>query len=149
MKALHFEIYIAASPDAVWDALTKPEGVAQLYFGSRLETSLEPGSPYRYVGPDGKGNEVVHVEGEVLASKRGELIRLTHQAGAIWQKGPKVFRSRLQYEIKDMGFATLLSITHDRWQKGDPGYASNAGGWMIFLSSVKSYLETGKPLNLH
>ncbi len=148
MKDLNFVIYIAATPEAVWNALTKPEGVAKLYFGSRLETAFEAGSAYRYLGPDGKGNDVVHVEGEVLACKRNELLQLTHRAGAIWRKGPKVYSSRLAYEIKSLGFATKLSIVHDQWQEGDPGYTSNAEGWMIFLSSVKSYIETGKPLDL-
>ena len=34
-------------------ALTGPEGVRALYFGSRLETTFERGSRYQYVGPDG------------------------------------------------------------------------------------------------
>lgn len=148
MKDLHFDIYIAATPETVWNALTQPEGVAKLYFGSRLETTFEPGSPYRYLGPDGKGNEVAHVEGEVLACKRNELLQVTHRAGPIWQKGPKVYSSRLAYKIEGLGFATKLSIVHDQWQEGDPGHANNAGGWMLFLSSVKSYIETGKPLDL-
>lgn len=146
MKDLYFEIYIAAKPDAVWNALTKPEGVAKLYFGSRLDTTFLPGTPYRYLGPDGKGNEVEHVEGEILVCRPNELLQITHRAGAIWQKGPKVYSSRLTYKMEDLSFATRLSITHDQWQDGDPGHANNQAGWMIFLSSVKSYVETGKPL---
>ena len=148
MKDLRFDIYIAAAPEAVWDALTKPDGVAKLYFGSRLETTFEAGAPYRYLGPDGKGNEVVHVEGTVLACRRNELLQLTHQAGPMWRKGPTVYGSRLAYEINGLGFATKLSVVHDQWQEGDPGYAHNADGWMVFLSSLKSYVETGKPLDL-
>jgi uncharacterized protein YndB with AHSA1/START domain len=148
MTDLQFDIYIAATPEAVWNALTRPEGVAKLYFGCRLDTTFEPGSPYRYVGPDGKGNEVSHVEGEVLACKPNELLQVIHRAGAVWQKGPKVFSSRLAYKIEGLGFATKLSVLHEQWEQGDPGHASNQRGWMIFLSSVKSYLETGKPLDL-
>ncbi|MHB1846408.1 MAG: SRPBCC domain-containing protein [Deltaproteobacteria bacterium] len=148
MNPLHFDIYIAAPPKAVWEALTQPEGVAKLYFGSRLETTFEAGSPYRYVGPDGKGGEVAHVEGEILDCKPGELLQLTHRAGAVWQKGPKVYRSRLAYRIQELGFATKLSVVHDGWEEGDPGHAHNSEGWPLFLSSVKSYLETGKPLPL-
>ncbi len=148
MKDLHFDIYIAAKPEAVWDALTKPEGVGKLYFGSRLETTFEAGSPYRYLGPDGKGNEVVHVEGEVVACTRNELLQLTHRAGALWQKGPKRYSSRIAYKLEALGFATKVTLSHDRWEDGDPGYAHNADGWMLFLSSLKSYLETGKPLDL-
>ncbi len=148
MHDLHFEIYIAATPQRVWDALTQPASVAQLYFGSRLETSFAPGSPYHYVGPDGKGKEVVHVEGTVVACEPGALLQLTHQAGAVWRTGPKVYRSRIAYALKDLGFATKLAITHDQWEEGDPGHRHNAEGWMLFLSSIKSYIETGKPLAL-
>ncbi len=147
MNDLKFEIYIAAKPEAVWRALTEPAGVAALYFGSRLETSFEPGSPYRYVGagPDG---DLIHVEGEILACEPNRLLQLSHTAGPAWRKGPKVYRSRLSYQLEGLGFATRLSITHDQWEEGDPGYASNRDGWMILLSSIKSYVETGKPLDL-
>jgi len=148
MNDLRFEIDIAAAPEAVWNALTGPEGVAKLYFGSRLETTLEPGSPYRYVGPDGTGAEVVHVEGEVLACKRNEMLQLRHQAGRVWQKGPKVHSSRLTYHIRALGSSTRLSIIHDQWQDGDPGHDSNSQGWMVFLSSVKNYVETGTSIEL-
>jgi uncharacterized protein YndB with AHSA1/START domain len=148
MKDLYFEIYIAGKPEKVWDALTKPEGVAKLYFGSRLDTTFEPGSAYRYVGPDGKGHDVVHVEGEVVACTVNGLLQLTHRAGAVWQKGPKIFSSRLTYKIEPLGFATKVSIVHDCWEDGDPGYVHNANGWMLFLSSLKSYVETGSPLAL-
>lgn len=143
---LRFEIYIAAEPAVIWEALTGPQGVASLYFGCRLETTFEPGAPYRYVGPDGRGNEVVHVEGTVLACRQGEFLQLTHGAGRIWQKGPKAYLSRLSYTLENVGFGTKLAILHDQWEEGDPGHAHNASGWMIFLSSVKSYVETGRPL---
>jgi uncharacterized protein YndB with AHSA1/START domain len=148
MNELSFEIYIAAEPEAVWRALTSAEGVAKLYFGSRLDTTFEPESPYRYIGSDGQGGEVVHIEGEVLACKPKELLLLSHRAGPMWQKGPRIFSSRLAYKLEGLGFATKLSIVHDQWQEGDPGHEHNAAGWMIFLSSVKSYVETGKPLEL-
>jgi uncharacterized protein YndB with AHSA1/START domain len=148
MQDLYFEIYIAAKPQAVWAALTGQEGVATLYFGSRLETSFMPGSPYSYIGPDGKGNEVVHVEGTVVACKPNELLQLTHQAGSIWRTDPRIYRSRIAYAMADQGFATKLSVTHDQWEEGDPGYVHNAQGWMLFLSSAKSYIETGKPFDL-
>jgi uncharacterized protein YndB with AHSA1/START domain len=148
MTDLQFDIYIAGNPETIWNALTRPEGVAKLYFGSRLDTTFEPGSPYRYVGLDAQGRPIVHVEGEVLSCKQGQLLQLTHRAGPIWRKGPETYSSRITYRIDPMGFATKVSIVHDQWQDGDPGYAHNANGWMLLLSSLKSYVETGKPLDL-
>ena len=123
--------------------------------GASAERSSSAASGRRYrrrthfgLTPDGKGGQVVHVEGEILACKPGELLQLTHRAGAVWRRGPKIFSSRLAYRIHGLGFATKLSVVHDQWEEGDPGHAHNSEGWPLFLSSVKSYLETGKPLTL-
>ncbi|MFZ5442426.1 MAG: SRPBCC domain-containing protein [Myxococcota bacterium] len=148
MKTISHRIYVAAKPAAVFAALTKPEGVAALYFGSRLETSFEPGSPYRYVGPDGKGGEAVHVEGEVLACVPEQRFAVTHRAGPLWRTGPKVFQSRVTYALEDLGFATKLTVTQDELEDGDPGYEHNLEGWNLFLSSLKSWVETGRALQL-
>ncbi len=146
MNDLRFDIYIAAKPDAVWRALTSPEGVAALYFGSRLETTFAPGATYRYVGADGRGGETVHVEGEILACEPNALFQLTHRAGPIWRKDGRAFTSRVAYRLADLGWATKLTVEHDRWQDGDPAHANVIDGWPIFLSSVKSWVETGRAL---
>ena len=140
MKTITATLYIAAKPDAVWAALTQPAGVAALYFGSTLITSFEPGATYQYVGDDG----TVHVLGEVLEHVPARRWVITHRAGSKWQQGPKAFQSRLAYVMEDAGFATKVVITQDLLEDEDPGYAHNKEGWLIFLSSLKSYVETGK-----
>ncbi len=140
MKTITATLYIAAKPDAVWAALTRPAGVSALYFGSTLVSSFEPGAPYQYVGADG----TVHVQGEVLEQVPSQKWVLTHRAGPKWQQGPKAFQSRLAYVMEDAGFATKVVITQDQLEDEDPGYAHNKEGWLIFLSSLKSYVETGK-----
>lgn len=140
MKTITATIYIAAKPGVVWAALTQPTGVAALYFGSKLVTTFEPGSPYQYVGDDG----TVHVLGEVLEQVPAQRLVMTHRAGPKWQQGPKTFQSRLSYAMEDAGFATRFVMTHDQIEDGDPGYEHNKEGWMVFASSVKSYVETGK-----
>lgn len=144
MKTITATIYIASKPDAVWAALTQPAGVSALYFGSKLVTSFEPGAPYQYVGDDG----TVHVLGEVLERVPSQRLVITHRAGPKWQQGPRVFQSRLSYAMDDAGFATKVVITQDQIEDEDPGYAHNKEGWSIFLSSLKSYVETGKALVL-
>ena len=144
MKTITATIYIASKPDAVWAALTQPAGVSALYFGSKLVTSFEPGAPYQYVGDDG----TVHVLGKVLERVPSQRLVITHRAGPKWQQGPRVFQSRLSYAMDDAGFATKVVITQDQIEDEDPGYAHNKEGWSIFLSSLKSYVETGKALVL-
>ena len=88
----------------------------------------------------------MHVEGEVLACVPNEQLAVTHRAGPMWRSGPKVFQSRVTYALQDLGFATKLTVTHEDLEDGDPGYAHNLEGWNVFLSSVKSFVETGKAL---
>src|SRR5438094_4758694 len=131
MNPIQADIYIAATAEDVWTALTSKAGVAQLYFGSRLDTTFAAGSPYRYLGDDGQGHEVVHVEGEVLAARSSELLQLTHRAGPMWRIDGKVFTSRVAYAIQCLGWATKVSITHDQFQEGDPAWAHQQSGWMM------------------
>ncbi|MFO0599858.1 MAG: SRPBCC domain-containing protein [Myxococcaceae bacterium] len=146
MKTISHHLYVAAPAARVWEAITQAEGVKALYFGSTLVTTFEPGAPYRYEGPDGKGNVVVQVEGEVLSARVGKELVVTHRAGPVWRTGPKVFQSRVAYRLEDVGFATKVSLVQDEIEEGDPGYAHNLEGWAVFLSSLKSFVETGRAL---
>lgn len=148
MKTITATLYIAAKPEQIFDALTKAPGVAALLFGSRLESSFAPGAPYAYVGPDGRGGETVHVEGEVLAYEPGKTLVLRHRVGPRWRGAGRVFNSRLAYALDDRGFATRVTVTHDELEDDDPGYAHHREGWAVFLSRLKSYVETGKAFDV-
>ncbi len=143
MKTITATIYIAAKPEAVWSALTQPAGVQALYFGCKLVTTFEPGAPYQYVSDDG----TVHVLGEILEHSPSKRLVITHRSGPKYQ-GPKPFQSRLSYAMEDVGFATKLHLVHDQIEDEDPSYAHNLEGWTVFLSSIKSYVETGKAFKL-
>lgn len=144
-KTITASIDVAAPRSAVWNALTGPEGVAALFFGCRLVLAprLEAGAKYEYRGDDGKGNDIAHVVGEVLAAAPNERLVLVHQAGPTWQPGPKTFRSRLSYLLEGEGAATRLRIVQDEIDSDDPGYAHNAEGWPVFAAQVKRFVETG------
>src|SRR5215510_6287004 len=48
-----FQVFIKATAEQVWDAITKPEFTSRYYFGSRVTTSGEKGAPLKHVAPDG------------------------------------------------------------------------------------------------
>jgi uncharacterized protein YndB with AHSA1/START domain len=54
--------YIRATPEKVWEALTKPEFNRQYWFGSHQESDWKPGSTWTLKMPDGR----VADAGEVL-----------------------------------------------------------------------------------
>jgi uncharacterized protein YndB with AHSA1/START domain len=45
-------IYIKASAQAVWDAITKPEWIERYGYGGRAEYDLRPGGAYRVLATD-------------------------------------------------------------------------------------------------
>ena len=42
-----YRVYIKASPEAIWDAITKPEWSERYGYGGRVEYDLRPGGAYR------------------------------------------------------------------------------------------------------
>jgi uncharacterized protein YndB with AHSA1/START domain len=57
-----YTIYIAATPERVWDALTSAEFSRKYFFGNAVEIDLKVGGAYIVRAPDG----AVHISGEVI-----------------------------------------------------------------------------------
>jgi uncharacterized protein YndB with AHSA1/START domain len=139
-----YQLFIKATPEAIWDAITKPEFTEQYFHGARKEFDLRPGGAYRSVARDGGA---VLVEGEVLESAPPH--KLVHTWRALWDEGlAEEEPSRVTWEIEpqDGGFSKL-TVVHDRLE-GAPITAQHVSGagWMWVLSGLKTLLETGKPL---
>ena len=47
-----YQVFIKATPEQIWDAITKPEFTAKYFYGAQVETTGEVGSPFRYHSPD-------------------------------------------------------------------------------------------------
>ncbi|MCV2395319.1 SRPBCC family protein [Actinotalea sp. M2MS4P-6] len=139
-----YQIFIKASPDAIWEAITKPEFSARYFYGSRVETTGEPGTPFRYHSPDGTslwGDETV------LESDPPRRLVVT------WRSlyDPRLAdepASRVTWQIEPQdGGICLLTVVHDRLEDA-PRTAENVSGpgWMLVLSGLKTILETGSGL---
>ena len=76
-----YQVFIKASPEQVWDAITQPEFTTQYFYGSVIESTLEPGSPYR--GWSGDHAQQL-VDGEVLEAERPS--RLSHTWRALYDE---------------------------------------------------------------
>lgn len=136
---LVLETYIRTTPKALWDALINPDKTPLYYYGSRVDSTLRKGSPFRYTGPDGNmmlDGEVV----EVVPEKRLETTFI-----ATWVGGEPPPSTRVVYEIEPMGEVVKLTLTHYEVEKSRAGAES---GWQVVLSGLKTYLETGKPLDI-
>ena len=49
-----YQLYIRATPERVWEAITTSEFRRKYFFGTSIDSTFEPGSPMRSWSPDGK-----------------------------------------------------------------------------------------------
>jgi uncharacterized protein YndB with AHSA1/START domain len=151
-----YRVYIRATPQAIWDAITKPEWTERYGYPSRAqwEPELRAGATYRGISTEEMqqgGLPEVAVIGEVIEVDPPRRLVQTWQAQ--WE--PIEEATRLTYEIEpgERG-VTKLTVTHEL--AGAPGVAQMVGGalehtgagggWTQVLSDLKTLLETGKGL---
>ena len=135
-------IYIASTPEKVWQALTAAEFSKKYFFGNAVEIELKIGGAYIVRQPDGS----LHISGEVLECDPPRRLTVTFNVNwpALIEKlGPTL----VSYEIEPAGDAVRLTMTesHDR-PLSDDILSGGRQGWPAILSGLKSLLETGQPL---
>ena len=136
--------YIAATPQQVWDALTQPDFTRQYFGGFAIDVEPRAGGAFFLRYPDGR----VHMSGRVLDWSPPRRFSCT------WAiEGMAEFRGLpvciVTYEIEPTGGAVKLTMTESHsWDVPDAILAGGRSGWPAILSSLKSVLETGKPLEI-
>jgi uncharacterized protein YndB with AHSA1/START domain len=140
--ALTYDIYIGAPVAKVWRGIVDGEMTRHYIYGTRLESKLKKGAPYAYVG-DG---EFRVVDGEILDIELEK--RLVMSWKAHWDESVAKDRaSRVTYELSAAGPSTTrLHLVHDDFDGKTATFAGSVEGWPLMMSSLKSLLETGKPL---
>lgn len=150
-----YRVYIKATPQAIWDAITKTEFAQRYGYCVPVEYDLRPGGKYRAFANDGMkkhGAPQVIIEGEILElDPPRKLVQTWHP---IWDPNSAGEpATTVTFEIKeDQGGTCKLTVIHD--VTGAPvlaktvgGEAEQAGGgWAWVLSDLKTLLETGKAL---
>jgi uncharacterized protein YndB with AHSA1/START domain len=138
-----YELHIRATPEAIWDAITKPEFTARYFYGSLVDSTFEPGAPVLYHSPD---RSALWVEGVVEEADPPR--RLSQSWRALYDEETSAEEpSRVTWEIEaGEGGVTKLRVVHDRLETAPKTAANVAGGWSFILSGLKTLLETGEPL---
>jgi uncharacterized protein YndB with AHSA1/START domain len=137
-----YTIYIAATPEKVWEALTSAEFSRKYFFGNSVEIDLRVGGTYVVRTPDG----ALHISGEVAECVPYRKLSFTFNVNwpdLIEKLGPTL----VTYDIEQAGDAVRLTMTesHDR-PLDDDILSGGRQVWPAILSSLKSLLETGQPL---
>jgi uncharacterized protein YndB with AHSA1/START domain/DNA-binding transcriptional ArsR family regulator len=138
-----YQVFIKASPEQVWDAITKPEFTARYFFGSRVQTTGIAGTPIRHLAPD---SDELWGDDSILESEPPR--RLVHTWRSLYD--PELAAeppSRITWEIEPQpGGVSKLTVVHDQLERSPKTAAGVSGGWMFVLSGLKTLLETGEPL---
>jgi uncharacterized protein YndB with AHSA1/START domain len=138
-----YNVFIKASPEEIWDAITKPEFTSKYFYGSLVESTLDIGSPFIGWSPD---RAQQWTDGEVLASDRPRKLSYTWRA-LYDEETAGEEPSRVTWEIEPAdGGVTKLTVVHDQLEASPKTAANVAGGWSYILSGLKTLLETGEPL---
>lgn len=139
---LVFQIYIRATREQVWQAITQTEFRRQYFYGSTIESTFQPGGPLRSHGPDGElwGDDVV-----IECSPPHILI---HTWRSLWDPaaaGEPASRVTWRVDAQDGGY-TKLTVVHDQLEQSPATARGVSGGWAFIISGLKTVLETGTPL---
>ena len=140
--AIVYTIYIASTPERVWQALTSAEFSRKYFSGFAIEADLKVGGAFIARAPD----RSVHISGEVIECERLRKLTITWNVNwpALVEKlGPTL----VTYQIEPAGEAVKLTLiqSHDRIIDDDI-LSGGRQGWPAILSSLKSLLETGEAL---
>lgn len=137
-----YVIYIAASREKVWQALTDPVFSRQYFSGFAVDVEPKAGGAFALRYPDGR----VHVRGEVIEWSPPSRFSCTWlvEGMAGFSELPECL---VTYDIEQAGGSVRLTLTEAHsWDIPEAILSGGRAGWPAILSSLKSVLETGKPL---
>jgi uncharacterized protein YndB with AHSA1/START domain len=160
-----YRVYIKATPDAIWQAITDPEWTNRYGYTGYTHYDLRPGGALKVV-PNDEFKAAAEAQGypcpDVLID--GEVIEADppHKLVTTWRMlmDPTLAEegfTQITYEIKEIDEGVCrLTLTHEL--DGTPGLAAlvsgqsedsgsgGGGGHAWVLSDLKSLLETGSVL---
>jgi len=135
--------YIATTPERLWDALTMGEFTKEYWQDRRIESDWKVGARVSFFEGD---SHVLTDSGEVLVCEPPRRLAYTFRNEFDFQGRPaEASYSRVSFTIEPYEGMVKLTLVHDQL----PDEQTAAGfreGWAPILSSLKTYLETGKPL---
>ena len=134
-----YTTFIRTTPKKLWAAITKPEFTRQYWAGLANVSDWKKGSKWEHTT---KENEV-WITGKVLECVPPKRLVLS------WADPDDLAdKSRVTFEIEPIEDMVCLNVTHDKFKAGSDMVRKVSWGWPRVLSSMKSFLETGKGLNV-
>lgn len=140
-EAFMYVTYINTTAEKVWDALTNGEVSKEYWSNHRNSSDWKVGSQWQH--EDANTASLVDVTGTILESIRPKRLAFTWAAPDDAMDASKV--SRVSFDIDEDDGMVRVTLVHDRL--GNSALAEGiAEGWPLVLSSLKTFLETGKAM---
>lgn len=141
-KPVHiYKAYIRASVEEVWDAMVNPDKTVQYFYGTRVESSWEVGTPIKYFYPDGEAAS----DGEIISIDAPKRLEISFQA--LWdeelvKEGP----AREVWSLTDVNGMVELTVELYDVAEDSKTLAEFSNGFPYIISGLKSLVETGEGL---
>ena len=135
-----YMLFIATTPEKLWQALTTAEFTQQYWGGRSHETTWQVGSPLKIKKPDGN----FEVTGEVLQYEPHKVLAYSWKSATLGDHTSRVTFELSPYPASE-GSIVMLKITHDEFAPGT-NLSMTSMGWTAILNNLKTLMETGTPL---
>lgn len=133
--------YIHTTPEKIWTAITDREISRQYWHANASDWKV--GSRWEHQNRDGS-NEVF-IAGTVIESEPPRRLVISWANPSNIADPEKVSRVTFVIEPHKEGIVRL-TVTHEDLEAGSDMEKGITRGWPFVLSSLKSWLETGKPV---
>ncbi|MFC8081478.1 ArsR/SmtB family transcription factor [Streptomyces sp. NPDC057340] len=153
-NAFVYTTYIRTTPEELWRGLTDP-AFTRRYWGLEFRTDWAAGSPmvWRERSAETAGPEQVVLESDPYR----RLSYTWHTFTPEWAEANGIDdetlaklsaerRSKVTFEIEDLGGSVKLTVVHDGFEPGSTAREMIQHGWPALVSSLKTLLETGETL---
>ena len=146
-----YTTYIRTTPERLWQALTDPS-FTRRWWQTTFDTDWKVGSTMTW---DNHGVVIADPEQVILESDPYRRLAytwhtFTPELNERLQFGDELFaklssehRSRVAFDIEEAGELVKLTVVHDDFEPGSTAATMVRNGWPVFLSSLKTLLETG------
>jgi len=133
------ETDIRATPDRVWDALTDPAQISAYMFGTKVETTWQPGSRITWSGEyQGRAYEDHGQVVEVVPARR---LKVTHFSPLSGQPDKPENYHTVTYDLQEQGGLTHVRLEQDNNSDAEEAEHSTKN-WEMMLDGLKKHVES-------
>jgi uncharacterized protein YndB with AHSA1/START domain len=142
-----YQIYIGATPEQVWSAITESEWTRRYFHTTEFVERPQLGRPYRTVGADGRLaiDGIIEEMQPPTDQTPGRFVQTWHTLydPELSDEPP----SLVEWTVEDAGEGlTLVRLVHSNLEQSPRTWENVKDGWVWILDSMKTLLETGHSL---